>query len=50
MERDFIMATFSTDQIIYLMESGLNLTLSDEQKNILNNFYENPLLVNACAG
>lgn len=50
MERDFIMTTFSTNQIIYLMESGLNLTLSDEQKNILNNFYENPLLVNACAG
>jgi len=40
----------STEQVIELMESGLNLTFSDEQRKILANSYKTPLLVNACAG
>jgi DNA helicase-2/ATP-dependent DNA helicase PcrA len=32
------------------MESGLGLTFSQEQKQILMNDFEKPLLVNACAG
>jgi len=40
----------STAQIIDLMESGLNMIFSDEQKKILANSFQHPLLVNACAG
>jgi len=40
----------STAQIIDLMESGLSMTFSDEQRKILANSYKSPLLVNACAG
>lgn len=42
--------TATTEQIIRLMESGLGLTFSQEQKQILMNDFEKPLLVNACAG
>lgn len=42
--------TASTEQIVSLMESGLSLTFSDEQKKILGNDFQRPLLVNACAG
>lgn len=42
--------TVTTEQIIRLMESGLGLTFSQEQKQILMNDFEKPLLVNACAG
>ncbi|AYE37817.1 ATP-dependent helicase [Companilactobacillus zhachilii] len=40
----------STNEIIDLMESGLNMKFSDEQIKILNNDFTKPLLVNACAG
>ncbi|KRM17687.1 UvrD REP helicase [Companilactobacillus nantensis DSM 16982] len=40
----------STNEIIDLMESGLNMKFSDEQIRILNNDFTKPLLVNACAG
>jgi Superfamily I DNA and RNA helicases len=40
----------STDTIISLMESGLDLTFSKEQQRILSNSHETPLLINACAG
>lgn len=42
--------TATTERIIRLMESGLGLTFSQEQKQILMNDFEKPLLVNACAG
>ena len=40
----------STQEVIDLMESGLNMKFSDEQIAILNNDFTKPLLVNACAG
>ena len=40
----------STEEIIDLMESGLNMKFSAEQIAILNNDFTRPLLVNACAG
>lgn len=42
--------SLTTEQIIELMESALNLKFSTEQLRILKNDYENPLLINACAG
>lgn len=40
----------STKEMIDLMESGLNMTFSNEQIEILNNDFTKPLLINACAG
>lgn len=40
----------STNKIIDLMESDLNMKFSAEQIAILNNDFTKPLLVNACAG
>ncbi|KRN99012.1 UvrD-helicase domain-containing protein [Companilactobacillus kimchiensis] len=40
----------STQEIIDLMESGLNMKFSAEQVAILKNDFMRPLLVNACAG
>jgi len=47
---DKIIQELSTNQIIDLMESGLNMKFSDEQIKILKNDFTKPLLVNACAG